>query len=367
MPESPTKADEGVTERRSSGYKSWKKKYRKMRIVFEQKMQQGEELHKQEEKASATVKRLAIENDRLLDLLLEVNNSPQIPPERRIDLSLEPPSDPKAPVLPLDRKRPDASAHKDGALKRLEHLLSEVPHSSYSAARDARPSYMADLVAIDDEAPRPASFLTADDIDNYIYAIDTALDPDTHLPTLAPRAHPELHPVPSWHVKNPTSVTSWLRKNKPKIFLQEAEMSLMELPDDPHAKTRVTNGRKSRGGGGPRGERGGKPGPKGKRGSAVARLAADRGSGSAGKDSGGAEGGGGGDWDASMDEDPDFGATPAGRGKRKRDEDGGYRPGGSSSRPSKKKRKSEIDGTPSARRSKKEAAAAAAASSNRDD
>lgn len=46
-----------------AGYKSWKKKYRKMRITFDRKMHDSEELHKQEEKASAIVKRLAIENE----------------------------------------------------------------------------------------------------------------------------------------------------------------------------------------------------------------------------------------------------------------------------------------------------------------
>ena len=42
-------------------YKSWKKKYRKMRIKFDQKMHEGEELHQREVKAHATSKRLAIE------------------------------------------------------------------------------------------------------------------------------------------------------------------------------------------------------------------------------------------------------------------------------------------------------------------
>lgn len=44
-------------------YKSWKKKYRKMRITFDQKMHDGEELHKQEQKALAMAKRIAIENE----------------------------------------------------------------------------------------------------------------------------------------------------------------------------------------------------------------------------------------------------------------------------------------------------------------
>ena len=48
---------------RKAGYKSWKKKYRKMRIAFDQKMHEGEDIFKQEEKAQALVKRLATENE----------------------------------------------------------------------------------------------------------------------------------------------------------------------------------------------------------------------------------------------------------------------------------------------------------------
>lgn len=44
-------------------YRSWKKKYRKMRIIFDQKMHEGEELHKLEQKALATARRLAVEKE----------------------------------------------------------------------------------------------------------------------------------------------------------------------------------------------------------------------------------------------------------------------------------------------------------------
>jgi hypothetical protein len=44
-------------------YRSWKKKYRKMRVNFDQKMQEGESLYKLEEKALKTARRLAIENE----------------------------------------------------------------------------------------------------------------------------------------------------------------------------------------------------------------------------------------------------------------------------------------------------------------
>ncbi|KAM5352652.1 hypothetical protein ACJ41O_005374 [Fusarium nematophilum] len=336
MDDTPIKTEGGAARHRA-GYKSWKKKYRKMRIVFDQKMHDGEELHRQEDKAAALVKRLAVENDRLLDILLEINNSPQIPPEKQIDLSLEPPSDPKAPVLPLDRE--DAT-RKVAAGKKLEDLIKDVPHSSYSSARETLPAIVDELKAPEGEW-HPADFLSADDIDNYIYEVDTGIDPDSHIPTLAPRAHPNnTQQPPNPHLKNPTSVTNWLRKHAPKIFLQDGEAhGDADDGDGGHH----TGGRKSRG---TRGERGGRASTRGKRVSAAARAAA----------AAAAERGG--DWDASMDEDPDFASTPVGRGKRKRnDDDTGYKPRGSSTRPSKKKRKSEADGTPSVRKSKKEAAA----------
>jgi hypothetical protein len=44
-------------------YKSWKKKYRKMRITFDQRMRESEELHALELKAIQTSKRLAVQNE----------------------------------------------------------------------------------------------------------------------------------------------------------------------------------------------------------------------------------------------------------------------------------------------------------------
>jgi hypothetical protein len=44
-------------------YRSWKKKYRKMRIIFDQKMHEGEELHRLEQKALATARRLAVQKE----------------------------------------------------------------------------------------------------------------------------------------------------------------------------------------------------------------------------------------------------------------------------------------------------------------
>jgi hypothetical protein len=274
-------------------------------------------------------------------MLYEVNNSAQIPLDKRIDVALKPPANSKDPVLPIDKAY---ASQKEAALKRLEQLLTDVPHTSYSAAKTAKLPSVEDLVTGEDDA-KPVSFLAADDVDDYIYALDRSIDNnnnnnnnEVHIPTLAPAAHQTAtSSLNNAHLKNPTSVTNWLRKHAPKIFLQDGEAHGDEGDGGGEAAghTGGTSGRKSRGG---RGERGGKASTRGKRASTSSRVAADRG-----------------DWDGSMDEDVDYG-TPLGRGKRKRDDDGGYRPGGSSSRPSKKKRKSEGEVTASGRKSKKDVA-----------
>ncbi|PHH64322.1 hypothetical protein CDD81_4679 [Ophiocordyceps australis] len=347
-------------ERRSSGYKSWKKKYRKMRINFEKHMHECEELHAQEEKASATVKRLAIDIDRTLDLLIAINNSPQIPPSKRIDLSL-PRGEKDSLVLPIDEPRDNVDDADAKPLKKLHDLMRDVPHTTFaSAPRDA--PYMADLLAsIAASEPfdaHPTPFLTADDVDNYHYIIDTAIDDEApshnmphlqRLPTLASTASPN-HP-PLTHAqsmqKNPTSVTNWLRKHAPKVFLQDGE----HHDGDDGDGAAQTTGRKARGE--RKADRAGASARRGKRSSAaISSRLGDKPTTA--------------DWDASMDDDGDAGgggggaasgSTPGPRNKRKRDEDGGYRPGGSATRPSKKKRKSDGDGTPAPRKPKKEATA----------
>lgn len=55
-------ADSGLADSKPS-YRSWKKKYRKMRVVFDQKMQEGEALYKLEQEALRTARRLAVEKE----------------------------------------------------------------------------------------------------------------------------------------------------------------------------------------------------------------------------------------------------------------------------------------------------------------
>ncbi|KAI1140574.1 IEC3 subunit of the Ino80 complex, chromatin re-modelling-domain-containing protein [Hypoxylon sp. FL0543] len=297
-------------------YKSWKKKYRKMRIKFDQQMQEIETLHRLEQKAMRTAKRLAIENDRLMDLLMDINDSPQIPFERRIDLSLEGDS---------DDNDSDATQRPTKSLRKLEQ---EVPHRSFAAYAEQFPEILEDLEP-ENPSIHPTSFLTADDVDEYLYELDSRLKLKPK-PTLAPSALGKeiSNPAANFALRNPTSVYNWLRRHAPKTFLQDLEKEKEKDKDkgkdkdDGHGD-KDDDGRKRKGGGTART----------KRQSAATKKEKEREA---------AE-----DWDDEMSYD-----APVAKGKRKRDEDGGYRPKGGSSRPA-KKRKSKDFGSLTSKGSRK--------------
>jgi hypothetical protein len=179
---------------------------------------------------------------RLLDLLLDVNNSAQIPADKRIDLSIETPSDAVVPALIsaeelaraseintpegqviyneirliLEEKAADKAASRPP--KSLAQLMATTPHLSTN-----NPMLPRDLIS-SLEPPEgytsPLSYLIPDQIDDYIYDIDASLG-------IAPPA-PAHHPHSPHHevaLRNPNSVYNWLRRNEPKIFLQDGEGS----------------------------------------------------------------------------------------------------------------------------------------------
>lgn len=60
-------------------YKSWKKKYRKMRIKFDNLQAQNEELYQLEQKALARTKQLAIQNEYGLPLPFDMSHRTLLP------------------------------------------------------------------------------------------------------------------------------------------------------------------------------------------------------------------------------------------------------------------------------------------------
>jgi hypothetical protein len=184
-----------------------------------------------------------------MDLLLDVNNSAQIPIDKRINLSAEHTA--LAPIPPLinpdDNVRAaelntpegqalcneirnlveerEAAKNLSKSSKSLALLMTVQPHLSLST-----PGLPPELLSsLEPEAgqPAPISYLTPDQLDDYLYDIDASLG----------RAPP--HPTGPLHTQNPTqhdlalgnpnSVYNWLRKNEPKIFLQDGEGSEKSL------------------------------------------------------------------------------------------------------------------------------------------
>lgn len=274
---------------------------------------------------------------------MHINNSPQIPLEKRIDVSLPPPSDPSQLTLEVDEEH---AARKNSGTKHLLTLMNEVPHLTYNGAKESQPSLVEDIEPLDsasagwsENSHYPPHFLTPDDIDNYLYTIDRSLNPAEMLPTLAPLAHPGDHPPVHPALQNPNSSINWLRRHAPHIFLQGGHEDGHE--EDKEGKASGARPRKPRKSGAAKEtkeddkpDKPGKPEKHDKHDKAAALAAAS-----------------GHDAD-SMDDDTYGRSTPVPKGKRKRDDDPGYRPKGGSSRPTKKKRKSEGEAVP--KRAKKE-------------
>lgn len=298
------------------------------------------------------------------------------------------PADEDIPHLDIDDPKNKRYVGEKPA-KSLAELLKEVPHLDYAATAERYPELVADLQPLEDspaidpsQAQHPPSFLSADDLDNYIYEVDSRLPRSgSPLPSLAPAAHANGHhngtngvlanggsfaaavgagkdPASSssrdFMLRNPTSVYNWLRKHEPKTFLQDGETTPADRDDDAHSTshhhhqsttTSSGRGRKSTGARGDHHHEGGGRRSIGARASKRASAA----HGGRGKrhsmdesmdyldddtahhhsDSGGGGGGGG---------------RGGGAAKRKRnlDDDAGYRPKGGASRPLKRsKRRSE--------------------------
>ncbi|KAK8116240.1 hypothetical protein PG984_012742 [Apiospora sp. TS-2023a] len=301
-------------------YKSWKKKYRKMRLQFDNRMQQSEDLHQLEQKALQTAKRLAIENDRLMDMLISINDSPQIPPERRIDLNVEEEDD--------ETEDEEVAAQKP--TKSLRRLIEEVPHSSFAATVEHVPEVLEEIDPKDSEL-YPTSFLKAEDVDNYVAELDARIGCKTK-----PAVPPAASSIPShsgaaanFALRNPTSVYNWLRRHAPKTFLQDLEKEkdkdkVKERERDHDHSERVETGNKRK---------------------STAKSSSKRQSIASRKDP--AE---------SMDWDEEAGHDASGmgsvRGKRKREDDAGYRPKGGASRPTKKRKSRDLgSSTPRVRKS----------------
>ncbi|KAH6713181.1 IEC3 subunit of the Ino80 complex, chromatin re-modelling-domain-containing protein [Leptodontidium sp. MPI-SDFR-AT-0119] len=222
-------------------YKSFKKKFRKMKIKFDEAMRQSNDLYLEEQRANKAAKRLAQENDQILDLLLDINNSAQIPVDKRFDLT---PEDGILSTIPpliteeelasaAELQTPEGIALYDeirALMKEREASLNNasIPPKSLTALIKNTPHTKLDQIPEDQLAllnpiegqPAPLGFLTAEQLDDYLYDIDAHLGTVPALPPPSPSASHQDLAFGNYH-----SPYNWLRRNQPHIFLQDGEGS----------------------------------------------------------------------------------------------------------------------------------------------
>ncbi|KAI9824635.1 MAG: hypothetical protein M1819_000836 [Sarea resinae] len=370
-PEGTMDMDQYDGSSRQPVYKSYKKKYRKMRHLFEEKMKESNALFKEEQKAMETARRLQEKNDQLLDLLLDLNESSHLAPQYRYDL--ESPSLDPAANLPLSPTSPPPSPTAISAARTaLEQAKADLESgalspNSYSQKTTSLNERINKSTSLRSILSIPHTTLASLDADTYPDELLSPTGPGYLTPTheeeylltldasIGGRRSPSLALATSRHsalssriidkafdkdrdkdfaVRNPVSVYNWLRKHQPQVFLQDNELgseksapraSTKDGKSNPDTTGSTRSGEKSSTTtNNPASTTAGAPERSSKRNSLApsSAVAAPKPDPDAFDD------------DIFMHEVP---AAPSSRGKRKK-EDEAYRPKGGSSRSSKRKR-----------------------------
>ncbi|TVY55641.1 hypothetical protein LCER1_G006404, partial [Lachnellula cervina] len=219
-----------------------RKKFRKMMHIFDEKMHHSNFLYMREHQAEVKAKKLAQDNDRLLDLLLDINDSAQLAADKRFDLSASTPALSAVPPLVSDDdlallstlKSPEGHRlaeeiqvmikDKETAQRHsiqtgpkppraLAQLMATVPHLT-TASSNVSSDLLSSL-----ETPEgheaPFSYLTPDQLDEYIEEIDAQIGNGP--PVSRKKEQPDVM------LRNPNSAYNWLRKHRPDCFLQDGE------------------------------------------------------------------------------------------------------------------------------------------------
>jgi len=266
----------------------------------------------------------------LLQLLLDLNSHPQVPKSLRYDLkppgygssaqnSSEEKIDPEETHLQLVKARHQLQNKQitHGEFRALEQALLQsdeyAPGQSYAALLTADNPLPPSAETSESNKERPIGHLTVKEEEQYLQSTDAFLDGTTTNPRLhaagnlgSRNAERTVEREREMQLKNSMSVYNWLRRHQPQVFLQDNE---------PEKPTRTTASRSS------------------------ARKSASK---------------------ETLKREPELydddgiaveqGASS--RAKRKRDNDGGYRPKGGSARGA-KRRKETKEETGRSKRSKR--------------
>ncbi|THY22725.1 hypothetical protein D6D01_06198 [Aureobasidium pullulans] len=214
-------------------YRSWRKKYRKMKTHFDDVMKESNSLFVDEQKLDALSKRLQEQNDQLLDLLLDLNTSLSIPHELRFDLSMA-------------SKSQQTNDEREMTLDMANNIIAnahrafhnhEMPHQDFLRIRQDIEVLLArkdakSLVEMEAQIPHPRyhhpvsalaaeanpAFLTSSHEDAYLTRLDNKLEPAA-LSDPRPASPQPLSKLTQRELdrevelRNPLSVHNWLKKH----------------------------------------------------------------------------------------------------------------------------------------------------------
>lgn len=123
----------------------------------------------------------------------------------------------------IDEKAAAAAAARGGTKppKALSLLMATVPHLTTSSPQ--LPQDLLETLETPEGHNAPLTYITPDQIDDYLFDIDASLGTAPPLPHPSPPTNQDLA------LRNPNSVYNWLRKNEPKVFLQDNEGSEKSL------------------------------------------------------------------------------------------------------------------------------------------
>ncbi|GAB7350005.1 hypothetical protein MBLNU459_g0681t1 [Dothideomycetes sp. NU459] len=247
-PPGATSADARAEGDHRPKYRSWRKKYRKMKSRFDDVLRENNSLFVEEQRLEVLSKRLQEQNDQLLDLMLDLNSSLKIPHALRYDISLatdrndyegisideanhviseahdavQNKSFPQTEFLRVRTALEAALAKQE--VKSLAELEATVPHPTYDPERDGIPQHLADL-----QLGQHPAYLNSAHEEEYLLRLDAKLgdqwslsqprpSPPTNLASMTQR---ELDR--EIELKNPFSVHNWLKKHADKHTITDAD------------------------------------------------------------------------------------------------------------------------------------------------
>ncbi|KAH8428951.1 uncharacterized protein LDX57_006624 [Aspergillus melleus] len=239
LPDAPTK----------QSYRSFKKKFAKLKVKFELQMRDSELLVREGLRIQDLSNRIQEQNDQLLEVLLEFNDSLHISPELRYELSASgddallpndetkaSPSynDPEAAQSMLKHAKDEVAtgnmtteSYRDleNAVKQGKAFAPRLDYTSLLKVPHTLPPMDEEEISADGGFEQSLGFFTPEHETEHYLAVDARLGDETAALQLsrAPEKSTFADREREAGLRNSISVYNWLRRNQPHIFLQDNE------------------------------------------------------------------------------------------------------------------------------------------------